>query len=158
MYCLDTGVFIHSWHFWYAKKNYPTFWTGIEQLAEEKRLGIPPQVLEELGEEKDELYKWCKDREEILIWEPSEFTEAFYSEMVNSYPGLATSHIGVGRNYADLYVVATAQIYNAAVVTTEKLDRSKKIKIPDICKDHDIDCLQPYDIIKNEGWVFRHKK
>ena len=108
-YCLDTNTLIDAWHFWYAPDTHPTFWQGIEDLASHDRLMIPEQVLQELDERADNLYEWCKDRKDLLVHAATPATEKEYARLVNAYPEL-TGQLGLGNDYADLYVVAIASV------------------------------------------------
>lgn len=67
--------------------------------------------------------------------------------------------VGLGQSYADLYVVAVAAVEEAVVVTTEQIDATTKLrkyKIPHVCRDRGIEWAKPYDVVRREGWVFRH--
>lgn len=101
MYCLDTNVFINSWHFWYSPQTHPTFWSGLDSLAQAQQLGIPSQVYEELAQQHDELFEWCRDRKEHLIISASDETERIFTELTGSYPDLI-GELGMGSSYADL--------------------------------------------------------
>lgn len=164
-YCLDANSLIDAWHFWYAPDSHPTFWEGLEDLARRDRLMIPEQVLQELSEKTDDLYDWCKDRKDPLVYSATAETEEEYSRLANAYPEL-TGRLGLGNDYADLYVVATASVNRATVVTTEDrafesnpstLQRNRSnYKITNVCHEQDIGFMRPYKIVRQEGWVFEH--
>lgn len=158
MYCLDTNVLINSWHFWYSPQTHPTFWTGLDALAQARQLGIPAQVYEELVQQHDELFEWCRDRKEGLVIPASEQTEHIFAELADSYPDLI-GELGMGSSYADLYLIATAESVNGIVVTMEEFSSSaniRKWKIPNLCRERGIEFIQPYELIRREGWVFNH--
>lgn len=94
-YCIDTNALIHSWRFWYARQTHPTLWEAIENLGEADRLKMPEQVLAELGEKEDNLYEWCREREQSLVTEATDETEEAYRALVNRYPEM-TGSLGVG--------------------------------------------------------------
>lgn len=165
-YCLDTNTLIDAWYFWYAPDTHPTFWEGIEDLAERGRLMIPEQVLQELGESADDLYEWCRDRKDLLVHPATDETEAEFRRLVNAYPEM-TGQLGLGNDYADLYVVAIASVNSATVVTTEdrgfettpsaRQQRGRRnYKITNVCHEQGIELIRPYKIIRQEGWVFSH--
>lgn len=164
-YCIDANTLIHAWQFWYAPETHPTFWIGIEDLARNGKLKMPEQVLLELSEKEDKLYDWCKDRSDILVFSPTDETEEIYGRFVNLYPKM-TGRLGMGENFADLYVVAVASVKGATVVTNEdiafertptaKQRKPKNYKITNVCHEHDIPMTRLYDIIRLEGWVFTH--
>lgn len=167
-YCLDTSALIDAWHFWYGPDTHPTLWEGIADLAERDRLMMPEQVLEELAEKGkgDPLYEWCRKREEHLVYASTDATEQEFGRLVNAYPEM-TGQLGMGSDYADLYVAAVARVSGATVVTTEdrafestfsaREQRSRrKYKITNVCHEQEADFIRPYKLMRREGWVFRH--
>lgn len=164
-YCIDTNTLIHSWRFWYAQQTHPTLWDAFADLGRSGTLKMPEQVLQELGEREDSLYEWCKARKNVLVYEATDETEEAYRDLVNQYPDMV-GRLGMGSNYADLYVVAVAMVEGATVVTDEdhgfKFDpnrrrRSRKnFKVTNVCLEHDIPLIRAYDVLRKEGWVFTH--
>lgn len=158
-YCIDTNVLINCWYFWYPPNSHPTFWIGLEKLAASGRLGFPQQVLDELEEQNDDLYNWCKARESTFVITSTNQSEQIVSELINTYPEFSGTGIGIGHSYADVYVIAQAIVNRMSVVSMEKMDSTtnpRKYKIPHICGFRNINCIQPHEIIRLEGWVFTH--
>lgn len=127
-------------------------------MAKSNKLGFPHQVYEELEEQKDELFDWCKERKELLIIDAAEETEIILVELIAEFPD-SIGELGTGSSYADLYVIATAEFLDWKVVTLEDFSTSpkrKKWKIPNICQHRGIDFIPPYQLVKNEGWIFEH--
>jgi predicted nucleic acid-binding protein len=166
IYCIDTNALIHSWQFWYARQTHPTLWNAVERLGASGRLKMPEQVLDELGEKEDDLYTWCRNREEALVAEATNETEEAYRTLVNRYPEM-TGTLGVGADYADLYVVAVAAVNDATVVTNEdrgferhptmRRQRSRSnYEITNVCHDESIPFIRAYGLVRREGWVFKH--
>jgi predicted nucleic acid-binding protein len=164
-YCIDTNALIHSWQFWYAPQTHPTLWDAVESLGHSERLKMPEQVLDELGEKEDDLYDWCRDREDALVAEATGDTEEAYRMLVNRYPEM-TGTLGIGADYADLYVVAVADVHDATVITNEdigferhpgmKQRKTKNYTIANVCFDEDIPFVRSYGLLRKEGWVFEH--
>lgn len=164
-YCIDTNALIHSWRFWYAHQTHPTLWAAIERLGESDRLKMPEQVLDELGEKEDALYEWCRDRRDGLVVSATDRTEEAYNALVNRYPEMSGS-LGIGADYADLYVVAVAAVHNATVITNEdrgfeqhpgmKQRKASNYKITNVCSEEDIPFIRAYGLVHREGWVFEH--
>lgn len=158
-YCIDTNVLINCWYFWYPPDSHPTFWKGLEKLATEGRLGFPSQVLEELSVQDDDLYQWCKDREDLFTLNSSDEMESLVAELINKYPDFSGVDVGIGHSYADVYVIAQGITNNMRVVSMEKMDGThnpRKFKIPHICGFENVKCIQPHEIIRLEGWIFTH--
>lgn len=164
-YCIDTNTLIHSWRFWYAQQTHPTLWDAFADLGRSGKLKMPEQVFQELSQREDDVYAWCKERKDILVYEATDETEDMYRALVNEYPEMVGS-LGTGSNYADLYVVAVAMITGATVVTDEdhgfKFDPNRKkrsrrnFEITNVCFEQDVPLIRAYDILRNEGWVFTH--
>jgi predicted nucleic acid-binding protein len=165
-YCIDTNTLIHAWQFWYAPDTHPTFWTGIEELARKNRLKMPEQVLLERSEKEDDLSLWCRERSNVLVYSATEETEKTYRDLVNQYPDM-TGRLGMGDDFADLYVVAVASVNEASVVTNEDMAfertptaRQRKIKnykVTNVCHELNIPMTRLYNILREEGWVFTHR-
>ena len=166
-YCLDTNSLINVWRLWYAPQTHPTLWSAFVALGAAGELKIPLQVYEELSEQNDELFAWCKAHKDELIFEPTDTTEEQYSILANEYPEL-TGSLGLRQNYADLYIVAVAMVTGAAVVSNEdvgfRLDpnrknrKRRKYKITNVCFNEGVALMRLYEVLRREGWIFRHEQ
>ncbi len=58
-----------------------------------------------------------------------------------------------GREVADPYVIAKAKILGGCVVTEEKF-KENAAKIPNVCKEFEIPCVNLKTFMKNESWFF----
>lgn len=164
-YCIDANTLIHAWQFWYAPVTHPSLWVGIKDLADKGLLKMPEQVLLELSEKEDELSNWCRKRADVLVYRATDRTEEAYRQLVNQYPAM-TGRLGMGEDYADLYVVAVASVLDATVVTNEDLAfernptaqqrKPKNYKITNVCYDQNVRMTRLYNILRVEGWVFSH--
>lgn len=165
IYCLDTNTLIHSWRFWYTRRTHPSLWEAFLALAATGALKIPLQVYEELDEREDALFDWFKQHKDMLVFEPTASTEAQYRVLANEYPAL-TGGLGLKQDYADLYVVAVAMVEDATVVTHEDIgfrrdpnrrSRSQKnYKITNVCFEKGVELIRIYEVLRRQGWVFRH--
>ena len=60
-----------------------------------------------------------------------------------------------GRNRADPFVIAVAQIRGAIVVTGEGSDgTANRPKIPYVCNRLGLTCIRFLDVVRAEGWRF----
>lgn len=123
-------------------------------LARDKRLFAPDEVLLELERGGDELYQWAKELD-FLFLEPSEKVQQVVSEIVERYPSFVPDESSDGI-WADPYVIALAKVNNAIIVTGEKAvgPGAKRPKIPNICQDLQIRCIDFLQLIRLEGWTF----
>jgi hypothetical protein len=77
-----------------------------------------------------------------------------------------TGRLGMGEDFADLYVVAVASVNGATVVTNEDIGferiptmrqrNTENYKITNVCHDLGLPMTRLYNVIRLEGWVFTH--
>lgn len=123
-------------------------------LAQNERLFAPDEVLLELERGGDELYKWAKELDFMFI-QPNEEMQHVVSEIVERYPLFVPDESSDGI-WADPYVIALAKVNNAVVVTGEKPvgPGAKRLKIPNICQEFQIECIEFLQLIRLEGWKY----
>jgi len=62
---------------------------------------------------------------------------------------------GKGIYGADPFVIALAKVEDLIVVTGERATNNlAKPKIPDVCNDMGIECINILDLMRREGWQF----
>lgn len=133
-------------------------WENVEKLCREGRLITSVEVLKEIGQGDDELKRWAKSKREIFIKQnKSQFAKI--SELLNKFPFLAKPE-KPGPN-ADPWVIALAVEKNREeqkdlfpkkhIVVTEE-SKTKINKIPAVCKNYDIECINLIELFRREGW------
>jgi hypothetical protein len=120
-------------------------------LNKEQIVILPEEVVDEILNKEDSLSKWLKgnkisksktDGEIINLWKSMQ-TDCPISKYLISN--------GNQHSQADPWVIAHAMKHNATVVTKEKESMSKKktkVKIPTICKELNIRCLDDFQFIR----------
>ena len=131
-FCLDTNAFIEPWHRRYPPDMFPRFWEQLDALAEDGVVLAPEEVLRELSKVDDDLYGWAKARQDSLFRTIDDEVQTAVLSMLRQFPRLVDDK--KGRNVADPWVIAQAQVCSAVVVTDEKAVRGKSPKIPDVCE------------------------
>jgi hypothetical protein len=58
------------------------------------------------------------------------------------------------RSQADPFVIATAEVLGAVVVTGEKPGKRDSPKIPDVCEARNIRCITFLEMLRELGWKF----
>jgi len=153
-YVIDTSALVDAWTKWYSPRTIPSFWINIEYLGKEKILGIPDGVILELQVIEDDLYKWCKEREDIMSIISTDEIQALIKKIANEYPNLRNSS-KAKKNFADPIVIAAAEYHKCSVVTHESPTGTiNGPRIPDVCKDKGLRVLQIHHLVKDQGWVF----
>lgn len=167
IYVVDTSSFIEFGRkFGKYKDVIVSLWERMEQLARNGQLCAPMKVFDELNpetdKEKDEVGKWVKSHKHAIFREIDEDQLIALKGIVSKYPGW--KNVETERNEADQYVVTLALVfkqckqkkvvdYQVVVVTEESAD-PKRLKIPSVCKDYGIKCLNLHDMFVEEGWKF----
>jgi hypothetical protein len=130
-FCFDTNAFIEPWHRRYPLDMFPRFWDQLESLGEDGIILAPEEVLHELSKIDDDLWEWAKARKYLFHSIDDAVQNAMLSIM-RQFPRLVDTK--KGRNIADPWVIAQAQVTSAIVVTEETPARGNSPKIPDVCE------------------------
>jgi len=152
-YCLDTSAIIDAAIRWYPPDVFPSFWIRLEQLSVRNELISHEQVLLELEKkEGDVAHEWGLEHKELFL-EPTDEIESMVVEVMSRFPEIAKG--AKGQYFADPFVIATAKVYDATVVTGERETANfSKPRIPDICRKWSVSCINLLDLIRAEGWQF----
>ena len=151
-YSVDTSALIGAWTRRLPPDIVPTFWTQLDGLIAEGHLGCIDEVKLELEKKDDKLFGWIKERPELVI-PMSEDIIVAATDVIRSFPILTKP--GKNRDAADPFVVALAQTTGAIVVTEEQpATKPSNMKIPEVCRELGIECLDVYGFVRRLGWRF----
>lgn len=131
----------------------------MEDLIDADRLVSPIAVLEEISRGDDELSLWASANRK-LFRRRSKTQMLYLKQVLREYPHLSVEEVA---HTADALIVALAlELANEPqhrldgakniVVVTEELVRGNRIKIPFVCKKHNIDSIPISGMFKAEGW------
>lgn len=150
-YCFDTSSLIECWTRSYPPDVFPGLWDKLNDAISHLQLICPEEVREELGRQDDELHKWVVDRPYMFIALDEPIQRAT-SAVLRDHPMLmkATKN----RNGADPFVIATAQVRAATVVTEEQGGSPTKPKIPSVCAAIGVRCIDVLTFLREQGWSF----
>ncbi len=154
IYLLDTDVLIDANRDYYPMGRVQPFWTWLIEMGSQGNIKIPTQIYDEIIVGTDDLAEWCKKKNirEVLELNEEVNSQLFMKVMDEGY-ATNLSDIEVQEIGRDPFLIAYAMKSpkERIVVTTEnskpKRIRSKR-KIPDICHDFDIPCINTYELIK----------
>lgn len=163
IYCIDANVLIQAWQKYYSPDLCSDYWNILNELGKQKRIFIPEEVKSEIivadssDKTEDDLSKWLK-RSTIPIHKPTENVIACWQKILQADPShrLLVDNIK-GRSLADPWLIAHALDRNATVVTKENMDsamNSKRIRIPNVCKNMGVRCIDDFEFIKEIGVKF----
>lgn len=142
---------------------FPSLWKNAETLIIKGQLISHKEVLKEISVMDDALKKWAKKQRKFFK-ELDERQMEIVKEILKKYPSLAKSDNETAA--ADPFVIALAvemgsdpqktlfQTAKGRIIVTEEKLRGTKVKIPFVCKDYNIECINIIEMCRVEGWKF----
>ena len=155
MYVFDTSSFRELFHFY--PQRFPTLWQDFQALLENGDIISVKEVLREMsvgGSEHPDT-KWANHHKHIFK-EPSVDEARFLTEIfkvTHFQQSLDKKKILKGGPFADPFVIASAKINCATVVTQEKF-KENGTKIPNICDRFGVPCVNLEKFMELEKWKF----
>jgi hypothetical protein len=153
-YSLDTSVLVNGWRKTYSPDVFPALWRKLDELIADGRVFAIDEVLRELSKQDDEILAWAKDREHMFVRIDSDGEiQVAVAEILSRFPRLVDS--SKSRSIADPFVIALAKVRGYTVVTEEKFGGTiEKPKIPIVCQEMGIRCINLLQLVREQGWVF----
>ena len=162
-YLLDTNTLIEAYKRYYGFDIIPGFWEWLITKNNKDMLFSIQEVKEEILCMEDSLTLWAKQRKGFFL----EFT-GIHAEHASTLMKWAKKSnrsfkehaIDEFSKSADLYLIAHAMAGKHVVVSLEVPDPNtkKKIKIPDVCKKFNIECINTFTMLKRESARFEIAK
>jgi Domain of unknown function (DUF4411) len=158
-YCVDTSAFIDL-RVRYPKEVFPGVWNRVSELAKVRRLISPAAVQRELKGKADEVLQWARQRRRLFV-RLDGTQQRIVRELLQRFPDFVDPNKLVPE--ADPFVIALALARNRqegllpaqwAVVTQEKLSRSGRPKIPNVCAAFSVPCIDVLEMFRREKWRF----
>lgn len=152
LFLLDANVLIDANRDYYPIEDIPEFWDWILFNAENDKVKIPIEILEELINGNDLLAKWCKKNKKILTLDESAEPEKV-SQCVEIAYSTNPNDIDVEKLGRDPFLLSYAieDANSRTIVTTEISKPSKKgvnRKLPDACESLNIQCVHSFQFFK----------
>lgn len=170
IYVFDTSSFIELERLKTYSDVFVSLWSNLEKLVNAKQLISPKKVLEDLRADLENpkaksnaLINWVKDHEKLFQDEnDQEFLNAL-QRIANKYQKTWVD-IDSEKNQSDPYVVALAVskkkklegtlFGGKVIVVTEEDQNLNRLKIPKVCNEYGIRCLNLHQFFQAEGWKF----
>ena len=150
VYSFDASALIEA-HKSYPMEIFPSLWVELEQLIKSDRLKMSEVVFDEVQDQ--EIQEWFKEKQlKSHIRVP--INQIDQNNVQVLVPRLVNPQ--TGESAGDPWVIALAQeLQNCVVVTHEKMSgKGGRPKIPNICKELGIECINLLDLFRKENWVF----
>ena len=163
-YCVDADIFITSWRYSYPMKIFPSLWNQLAQHANDIILIAPihGEIEPISSADKNLSHTEKKTKYPLRTWlNANQFYETPVDDAVNRLSlgmeqkyQIRNSSRGVGKN--DILLIAYAKIMDKTVVTYEAIQTQKpgkkyNYKIPLVCKDEGVNCINFIDMIDALG-------
>ena len=136
-------------------ENFPSLWGEIEELIRNDRLKMSEPVFDE-AMRGAVLRDWCSEKglKPFLLSKVNDSVQDDFQTIIGNYPRLM--RIESNSSLADPWVIALAMQYQCGVVVTEEQPAGNLSapKIPDVCKDLGIECVNIAGFVRKENWVF----
>lgn len=109
------------------------------------------------------LYDWLNDHKDGLLVQQTEVTQDNMRAIVTHFPDFIPQQ--AKKEWADPWIIATAQEHDCIVVTGEKFaggGQNERPRIPDVCQGLGVECLNTNNeptpglhfMMEREGWNF----
>jgi hypothetical protein len=154
IYCFDTSALLHAWRRAYPPKRFPGLWGAFDQLIADGRMIASIEVFHELVKKDDDAYAWAKERKESLFRDIDDEVQAAVVFLMATYPKLVDT--STGKSGGDPFVIALALTNQPefVVVTQEAGGSGKSPKIPFVCQQEGVTCIDLLTLIEMEDWSF----
>jgi uncharacterized protein DUF4411 len=122
----------------------------MDDAARKGEIVVVDEVLREVERKDDGLVGWLKERQSMVI-SIDDALQRRVVEIMAKYSRLVDSR--KNRSGCDPWVIALAQERGLTVVTAEKRSGTlARPKIPDVCDDMGIPCIEVIDLFRRQGW------
>ncbi len=140
---------------------FPSLWKKLGELIKSEMMISHIEVFNEITQQDDKLTEWLKDYK-YMFRNFSEKQAEIVKEILKKHPSFVKRD---SKYDADPWIVALAKetqsnpqktlFYNIKrLVVTEETLRGNKIKVPFVCNEFGIDCINRFEMIRHEGWRF----
>ena len=154
LYVLDSNVFISFKH--YYSEVFISFWDKLQLLKDENKLISVYECFNEInGSVEEPVQSWILKNDDIFL-EPQPKEYDFLAGMFQNEKNresVPKKAIAKGTASADSYIIAKAHSIGGTVVTEEKY-KPNSAKIPTICKNYNIPCINSKQMMINEKMIF----
>jgi Domain of unknown function (DUF4411) len=150
-YVFDSGPFIDCRY--YYPNIFKSYWDKLNQLVGNGDIISVKEVYNEILKGSDIISDWANQNSGIFE-EPSGGEFEIVKDIMSKHKELIRLvNFTGGTPVADPFIIAKAEVNNLVVVTQE-IFRENAHKIPNICKEHNVNYMTLEEFMLNEGWEF----
>jgi hypothetical protein len=153
IYCIDTSSILEWFVRRYPPELLPSLPAKMEALVTDGRLRAPKAVMDEIRP-GDDCHKWAKAQTELFV-EESIAVQSIVRRLMATHHDPSKPIKGI--NGADPFVIAMAKDGGAGwvVVSDEHPGSAESRKIPFVCKQENVECINFQEMMRRERWQFR---
>ena len=155
IYVFDTSSLSKLKHFFPG--IFKSVWTGLDVLVQSGELISTREVCNEIERGDVDAYtnNWLKDRKHIFTTPtPDEMRFVAQIFQIPHFQALIGEKQRLtGTPVADPFIIACAKIKAATVVTEERL-KPNAAKIPNVCLQFKVPCIDLETFMQTQGWSF----
>ncbi|MCK0198976.1 DUF4411 family protein [Ancylobacter sp. 6x-1] len=147
----DTSALVAAWVERYPIDVLPALWDRLIVSIQAGEMIAPEEVKVELGKRSTDLLDFLRPCDDFFT--PTDGPVlADVAAILAKHPKLVMER---KRAFAaDPFVIATARISGAVIVTEEGRGSPGKPKIPDVCDAYGVECINLLDLIRKVRWKF----
>lgn len=151
-YSFDTSAILNGRRDLFRPTVFQTLWAQIEDAIAAGQIRSVDEVQRELARRDDDARQWADAQTDLFV--PLELPiQQSAKQILSVHPRLVGQ--GGRRSAADPFVIALAMVRNGTVVTEETARGNlTSPRIPDVCADLGVPCLNLMEYIEAQGWTF----
>ena len=145
-YAIDTCALINaSKNYSLKKTTFNPIWQKVTDMIAKGALISTSEVRDELKD--DDLVEWSK-KNDTLFLPPTEEVQKKVTVILHDFPTMIKLK-STGNSNADPFLIATAEIEGAIIVTDERLgdESTGDYHIPNVCRRYGIECITLNDFL-----------
>lgn len=131
---------------------WPTLWDYVENLLRDGDAVVPREALTELERGTDDLGDWVKKTGAVC--DANDAMIAIVAQISTKHPGWVQET----KNAADPFIIATAKVLDAAIVTNERARNAATVdsnmRIPQIAAEFGVLAITTNDLFRQLQWKF----
>jgi len=145
-YFIDSNILMTMENLILPPDIFPSVWEGMKDLHVQGKWGLLDIVFKEITRGTGFAAEWIKDSSFVTIVARDEATIRAYTQIIQSVvdkPQYRAAAKEAFANSVDSWIIAFSLAYGKTIVSFEKSapDCKTNVKIPDVCKEHGIKCI-----------------
>ncbi|CAA0121735.1 Uncharacterised protein [Mycolicibacterium vanbaalenii] len=151
-YSFDTSAILNGRRDLFRPTVFQTLWVQIEDAVAAGQIRSVDEVQRELSRRDDDAKRWADAQPDLFVPLETPIQQSA-AQILTVHDRLVRQ--GGRRSGADPFVIALAMVRNGTVVTEETATGNlDKPRIPDVCGDLGVPCLNLMEYIEAQGWTF----